>query len=80
VKEDGALIVGRNNLSQGHIDLAGGTSVRAAGEVRLYGGQIKFIDNASGHYKPNGIEARQAAESAFRNAGFNIEGKYIERF
>jgi hypothetical protein len=79
VKEDGTLVVGRNNQLQGHIDLAGGQPVLAAGELRIHAGQIKYFDNFSGHYRPSGIEARQAAEDAFRRIGFDVDGKYIER-
>jgi len=78
-RKDGVLVVGKNNQFQGHIDLAGGQPVRAAGEFSVHGGQIKFLDNASGHYQPSGIEAQRAAEDAFRRIGFNVEGKYIER-
>ncbi|OXI87197.1 hypothetical protein CFB40_16105 [Burkholderia sp. AU31652] len=79
VTQDGSLVVGRNNINQGHIDLAAGQPVLAAGEFGVYGGQLKFIDNFSGHYRPSGIEAQRAAEQAFRNLGFNVDGLYIER-
>lgn len=35
VLEDGSIIVGRNNINQGHIDLANGRPVVAAGEVEI---------------------------------------------
>ncbi|WP_295946573.1 DUF6531 domain-containing protein [uncultured Xanthomonas sp.] len=79
VKEDGTLIVGRNNQFQGHIDLAGGDPVLAAGELSIHAGRLKYIDNNSGHYRPSGIYAQRAAEDAFRRIGFDVEGKYIER-
>lgn len=79
VTQDGSLVVGRNNINQGHIDLAGGQPVLAAGEFGVHGGQLKFIDNYSGHYRPSGAAAQSAAEQAFRSLGFNVEGLYIER-
>lgn len=79
MKEDGTLVVGKNNANQGHIDLAGGQPVLAAGRVRVHAGEIKYIDNFSGHYRPSGIEAQRATEAAFKRLGFNVEGKYIER-
>jgi hypothetical protein len=79
VKEDGTLVVGRNNQYQGHIDLAGGQPVQAAGELGIHAGKIKYIDNFSGHYRPTGLEAQRAAEEAFRKIGFSVEGKYVER-
>ena len=44
----------------------------AAGEGRIVNGEVKFIDNNSGHYKPSGYSAKDAAETAFRNAGFKV--------
>ncbi|MGT0194101.1 LysM peptidoglycan-binding domain-containing protein [Burkholderia pyrrocinia] len=79
VTQDGSLVVGRNNINQGHIDLAGGQPVLAAGEFGVHGGQLKFIDNFSGHYRPSGAAAQSAAEQAFRSLGFNVDGLYIER-
>jgi len=80
VTEDGTLVVGRSRSGeQGHIDLAGGRPVLAAGEVSLFQGRIKFIDNRSGHYQPSGVSAQRAAEEAFRRQGFDVEGKYVER-
>jgi RHS repeat-associated protein len=80
VLEDLTLIIGRRSSEPGggHIDLARGRPVRAAGEVIIRGGQVKSIDNRSGHYLPKGRLARQAAEQAFKKAGFEVRGKYIE--
>lgn len=58
VTAEGQLIVGRS----GHTSLAGGSDVRAAGEVQLYKGNIKWIDNMSGHYQPSGPELPMVAE------------------
>lgn len=78
VLEDGSIIVGRSNINQGHIDLANGRPVIAAGEVEIVHGQIKMINNKSGHYWPSGTSAQRAAEDAFRNIGFDVSGKYVE--
>ena len=78
VLEDGTLVVGRNNMNQGHIDLAQGKPVIAAGEVGLVNGKIDFINNKSGHYQPQGAAAQKAAEDAFKNIGIDVNGKYME--
>jgi hypothetical protein len=76
VLEDGTLIVGKNNQSQGHIDLAFGKPVIAAGEVDIVFGQIRQLNNKSGHYRPTGSSAQAAAEAAFRKYGLDATGKY----
>lgn len=81
VLEDGTLRLGavdNNAIGGGHIDLAAGQPVRAAGEVRFVKGKVHSINNKSGHYQPHGPAAQAAAEDAFRNAGFDVDGKYIE--
>ena len=72
VTENGALIVGRGP----HTSLSGGSAVRAAGQARFVNGNLRSLNNASGHYKPSGIHAQRAAEDAFRRAGFDAVGKY----
>ena len=68
----------RDTPGGGHIDLAGGQPVLAAGEVRVGGGRIKEVNNASGHYEPSGSSAQSAAALAFQRAGFpNVN--YVER-
>jgi len=79
VLKDGTLVTGKNRRWQGHIDLAQGKPVVAAGEFGVYNGKLKFINNASGHYQPHGEAARAAAEAAFRKAGFDVDGKYTEK-
>ena len=81
VVEDGSLRLGRirNEVGGGHIDLAGGRPVQAAGEVKVIRGEIRSVDNASGHYLPTGPEAQAAAEAAFQRAGIDISGKYVEK-
>lgn len=78
VMADGTLRVGRNNAEQGHIDLAQGEPVRAAGTVQVVYGRIKSLDNDSGHYRPSGPHARDAAEAAFSRIGFDARGIYKE--
>jgi filamentous hemagglutinin len=76
VTESGQLITGK---AVPHIGLSGGKNVLAAGEAKLVNGQIRYIDNLSGHYQPSGPSALFAAEKAWSNAGFNAFGKYVER-
>jgi hypothetical protein len=65
----------------GHIDLALKQSVLAAGQLSVYKGVIKEIDNASGHYLPQGVSAKMAAIRAFKLIGHNnVEAKYVEKF
>jgi filamentous hemagglutinin len=74
VKPSGEVVIGRG----GHSLLSSGGDVLAAGEVRFANGTVKALNNASGHYQPNGESARKAAESAFESAGFPAAGKYKE--
>ncbi|PHS31217.1 MAG: hypothetical protein COA95_07180 [Methylophaga sp.] len=80
VTMDGKLVLGRSGLSQpnGHINLAQGADVLAAGEAKFVNGQLRTINNASGHYKPSGKTAQNAAVSAFESYGAGT-GKYIEK-
>jgi RHS repeat-associated protein len=80
VKEDRSLVIGKLTADQGHIDLAAGMPVRAAGQFKVVQGKLKFIDNKSGHYMPGGDSAREAAEQAFNEAGWNANGKYVEKW
>jgi filamentous hemagglutinin len=75
VLESGDLVIGRS----GHISLAQGADVLAAGEARFFQGAVKRIDNMSGHYQPAGASAQAAAEAAFNRAGFDATGRYVER-
>ena len=81
VTSDGKLIVGKGGQfpGGGHIDLANAQPVKAAGEVKIVNGQIKYIDNSSGHYLPSGLSAQQIAEEAFSRLGFDTLNKYIEK-
>jgi hypothetical protein len=65
------------NGEYGHYDLTGGGNpVIAAGEGHYYGGKVQ-LDNASGHYQPEGESAQNAATTAFENNGFTVT-KYTE--
>lgn len=52
--------------------------MQAAGEIQLYNGRIKWIDNASGHYQPPS-SIGPVAESAFKNAGLDSNGKFVPK-
>jgi hypothetical protein len=82
VKEDGSLVIARTNSNNlfGHFDLAKGENILAGGEGRIYSGQVRSLDNASGHYLPEGPSARDFAVTAFRNAGFTVpKSAYVEK-
>jgi hypothetical protein len=74
ITEQGNLIVGRS----GHTSLTGGAPVQAAGELQLYNGNVKWIDNASGHYQPSS-NIGSVAETAFNNAGLDATGKFVPK-
>lgn|GEM_PF-2508872 len=74
VTESGELVLGRT----GHTSLSRGADVMAAGEARFVNGALNSINNASGHYRPSGKEASEAAEAAFNQAGFDATGRYRE--
>ncbi|MFI6850022.1 HINT domain-containing protein [Kitasatospora sp. NBC_00085] len=75
VLTDGTLLIGKGD---GHIALTKGAEVMAAGEVRFKSGRMTEVNNKSGHYKPRGINAQNAAVDAFNQAGLDATGKYIE--
>ena len=53
--------------------------MQAAGEVQLFNGNIKWIDNMSGHYQPSGPGLSNVAEGAFNNIGMDAKGKFVYR-
>ena len=55
----------------GHIDLSRGAGVAAAGEVRVVNGEVRMLNNASGHYQPD-ASIGGIARSAFENAGLIV--------
>ena len=74
ITENGNLVIGRS----GHTSLTGGAPVQAAGEIQLYNGNVKWIDNASGHYQPSS-NIGSVAEAAFDRAGLNATGKFVPK-
>jgi len=53
--------------------------VHAKGEVRIINGNMKYIDNSSGHCLRRVDSAQKAAEYAFNQSGLNTADKYIEK-
>ncbi|WP_308285993.1 DUF6042 family protein [Streptomyces ardesiacus] len=76
VTGDGELVIGKRTA--GHVSLAQGRDVLAAGEFKTKGGQVVYLDNKSGHYQPYGAHAQKAAVDAFDKNGLGADGKYIE--
>ncbi|MGW6565722.1 ricin-type beta-trefoil lectin domain protein [Streptomyces sp. NPDC054975] len=76
VTGDGELVIGKRTA--GHVSLAQGRDVLAAGEFKTKGGQVVYLDNKSGHYQPYGAHAQKAAVDAFNGNGLGADGKYIE--
>ena len=68
-----------NHYFGGHIDLAKKEVVLAAGELIIYKGRIKEINNSSGHYLPHGLSAKVSAIRAFDNISYDIRDVYVER-
>ena len=67
-------MIGRkfNDVGGGHIYLANGKPVVAAGEVKILNGEVKYIYNTSGHCEPSGRAAPAAAENAFSPKGLEV--------
>lgn len=77
ILDDGSLVVA--NRRYGHIDLANGGDELATGEVQIVNGQIRSINNASGHYRPSSSPAQSAAENAFNALDLDVApGAYRE--
>lgn len=67
VTKSGDLRVGT-----GHYNLSGGANeVQAAGQLRIYKGQVMEINNASGHYQPSAIEAKNFS-TILSNMGVDV--------
>lgn len=71
VTGDGELVIGKRTA--GHVSLAQGRDVLAAGEFKTKGGQVVYLDNKSGHYQPYGAHAQKAAVDAFNKNGLGVE-------
>jgi hypothetical protein len=77
---DGELRIGKE-FRQGHLNLAEGKPVLAAGVVNIdRHGAVTYLDDGSGHYQPSGPHPRAAALQAFKRYGFHIEGRYHELY
>ncbi|MFE7318356.1 polymorphic toxin-type HINT domain-containing protein [Streptomyces sp. NPDC057555] len=74
VLENGELVIGKRTA--GHVNVARGRPVLAAGEFKTKGGEVVYLDNESGHYRPYGANAQQAATDAFNKNGLYADGKY----
>jgi hypothetical protein len=73
VTDSGELVIGKRTA--GHVSLAEGGDVLAAGEFKTKGGEGVHLNDKSGHYRPHGIHVRQAAVDAFNKNGLNADGK-----
>ncbi|MEU6059662.1 ALF repeat-containing protein [Streptomyces sp. NPDC047097] len=52
VLEDGQLVIGKRTA--GHVSISKGGPVIAAGEFKTKGGEVVYLDNKSGHFRPYG--------------------------
>lgn len=57
--------------------MAKGQRVLAAGEMKTKGGDLVYINDKSGHYRPHGELPGRIAEYVFGREGFNAKGKYV---
>lgn len=68
---------GNLHIGRGHSYLAGGSSVQAAGTMKVNSqGYIRLITNESGHFQPTTVQAMNYP-TVFRNAGLNIDNAWI---
>jgi RHS repeat-associated protein len=75
VTESGELKIG-----SGHYYLSGGANeVQAAGQLRLYKGQVMEINNASGHYQPSAVEAK-SFPSTLSNMGVDVSKAKLKTY
>ena len=73
VDKDGQLVLGKK-----HHLLGQRQDVQAAGQLRLNGrGNVRSIDNLSGHYRPSVEESRRFPD-ILRSAGIDVKGATIE--
>lgn len=75
INKHGELLIGNK-----HHFLGGAQGVLAAGQLRLNGqGQIRTIDNQSGHYQPTVSESANYGQ-LFKAAGLNTKGATLESY
>ncbi|WP_148043570.1 hypothetical protein [Chryseobacterium sp. G0240] len=71
---------GELKVGTGHFNLSGGANeVQAAGQLRLFKGQVMEINNASGHYQPSAAEAQQFP-TILSNMGVNVSRAKLRTF
>ena len=68
---------GNLHIDRGHSYLADGSSVQAAGTMKVNSqGYVRLIMNESGHFQPTTVQALNYP-TVFRNAGLNIDNAWI---
>lgn len=71
---------GHLSLGIGHHTLSGGAKeVLAAGQLKIYNGQVTRINNWSGHYQPS-IEQSKLFPDLLRNLGINVSGAKLQLY
>lgn len=71
---------GHLSLGVGHHTLSGGAKeVLAAGQLKIYNGQITRISNWSGHYQPT-IEQSKLFPKLLRNLGLDVSGAKLQLY
>ncbi|MBC2187241.1 hypothetical protein HCB28_13760 [Listeria sp. FSL L7-0253] len=71
---------GNLKVGKGHSYLAGGADVQAAGKLKLdKNGNVRRIDNQSGHYTPTTDHANNY-QQIFENSGINTKNAWLENY
>lgn len=71
---------GQLSLGAGHHTLSrGANEVRAAGQLKIYNGQVTRINNWSGHYQPS-IEQSKLFPDLLRNLGIDVSGAKLQLY
>ncbi|KJD46344.1 hypothetical protein [Paenibacillus terrae] len=75
IDKNGKLVIGKRHHTLGNRD-----EVLAAGQLKINGqGEVRRIDNKSGHYRPTVVEASNYPE-LFEKAGVKVKGGWIELY
>lgn len=75
ITTDNNLIIGNK-----HHYLGNGQDVLAAGQLKINGqGQIKRIDNLSGHYRPT-VDEAMGYQALFENLGLDLNNTWLEYY
>ncbi|MEK4429117.1 contractile injection system protein, VgrG/Pvc8 family [Paenibacillus sp. FSL M7-0802] len=75
IDKNGELVIGKRHHTLGNRD-----EVLAAGQLKINGqGEVRRIDNKSGHYRPTVAEASKYPE-LFEKAGVKVKGGWIELY